>query len=256
MIALWPDGVGRIEVEEVDSTMLEAPRQAAAGAIPPFWLRAEGQSMARGRRGRAWAAPRGNFMATLMMPVSGEPATAALRSFVAALALRDAVAGLIAEPERLTLKWPNDVLLDDRKLAGILLETATTAAGPALLIGIGVNLVTAPLRDVLEAGALPPIALADATPAPPDPGTFLSHLAPAFATWEGRFQVDGFAPVRAAWLASAKGVGETVTARLPNRAITGRFLGLDPTGALLIETPTGALALAAADVHFPEKEGA
>ena len=114
----WPEGVARHVLAEVDSTNSEAARLAPQ-LTQPTWIMAHRQTAARGRRGRAWISPEGNFAATLVMRPGGEPAAAALRSFVAALALADALALVVGPGAVIALKWPNDVLLNGGKVAGI-----------------------------------------------------------------------------------------------------------------------------------------
>ena len=138
----WPAGVDRVILEEVDSTSLEATRRAPT---VPTWIMARKQTAAKGRRGRAWSMPPGNFAASFAWRPGGDPARMALRSFTASLALHDVLTAMGAAG--LSLKWPNDVLLNERKLAGILLE----APQPGLLIlGIGVNLTAAPDPALLD----------------------------------------------------------------------------------------------------------
>jgi BirA family transcriptional regulator, biotin operon repressor / biotin---[acetyl-CoA-carboxylase] ligase len=243
----WPQGCRREIHDRLDSTNAEALRRAAADA-GPLWILARAQTAARGRRGRPWAKGEGDFAATLLMTPPGGPATAALRSFAAALALREALAELTGRPERFSLKWPNDVLLSGAKLAGILLETA----GPPLrlAIGFGVNLARAPDPRQLEETAMPPISLAAATGRTHAPEALLDRLAPAFARWEARLATEGFAPVRAEWLAHAAGLGGPVTARMPGRTLAGRFETIDATGALVLATASGPVAVPAAEIHF------
>ncbi len=244
----WPAGVGREIHTELDSTSAEALRRGGAGA--PVWILAERQTAGRGRRGRAWRAPEGHFAATLLMRPEGPPAQMALRSFVAALALRDALVAVTGRGALFTLKWPNDVLLSGRKLAGILLETGTAPGGAVLAVGIGVNLGAAPEIGALEPGALAPAGLAAETGQRVAPVDFLDVLAPAFARWEARLNAEGFEPLRQAWLAGAARLGEEMVARLPGREIAGRFETVDPTGALVVATATGREVLPAAEVHF------
>lgn len=170
-------------------------------------------------------------------------------SFVAALALHDTLVGVGVDPAELHLKWPNDVLLSGRKLSGILLETVETAAGPGLIVGIGVNLAVAPDAADLEARAHAPITLAEHG-ITIGPEQFLDQLAPAFAARQGMFLADGFSPIRAAWLSRAKGVGQEITARLPHATHVGIFEDVDDDGALILATGKGRLVLPAADVYF------
>ncbi|HEU0222538.1 MAG TPA: biotin--[acetyl-CoA-carboxylase] ligase [Paracoccaceae bacterium] len=246
-MADWPEGVGRVLLERIDSTNAEAGRRAAAGETGPVWIMARQQTAARGRRGRAWIAPEGNFGASLLMPAPGGPAEAALRSFTAALALREALAGLTGLGEGLSLKWPNDVLLEGAKLAGILLEGAVPAT---LVIGIGVNLRYAPPLAALEPGATAPVSLFEATGIALAPEALLTPLAAAFAGWEARHVAEGFHPVRAAWLAQAAGLGRRVRARLPGTTLEGIFETVDETGALVLNTGRARQRVNAADIQF------
>ncbi len=244
----WPDGVGRIVLTETDSTNAHAARMAGSLA-GPAWIMAQHQTAARGRRGRRWAMPPGNFAATLVMPSPGAPAQAALRSFVAALALADTLSGLAGPHARIALKWPNDVLLNGGKVAGILLE-GVGERGAMLAIGIGVNLVAAPGAEAVEDGALRPVSLRGETGIAVPPEAVLTHLAAHFAAWEGQFTRLGFAPIRAAWLARAARIGEAVTARTMSQTVAGRFDGLAEDGAMILATPDGTRHIHAADVFF------
>jgi BirA family transcriptional regulator, biotin operon repressor / biotin---[acetyl-CoA-carboxylase] ligase len=243
-MATWPAGIGREIHDVLDSTNAEALRRASAGETGPVWIMARRQTAARGRRGRAWSAPAGNFGATLLIRPPGDRA---LRSFVAALGLFDAMVAVTGRPELFAIKWPNDVLLSGGKLAGILLEAVN---GGALAIGVGVNLAVAPDPASLEPGAVPPVALREATGLAVSPEEFLDQLAPAVAAWEDRLTDEGFAPLRAAWLARATRIGEPITARLPDRTLTGRFETVDPTGALVLATTDGRVVLPAAEIAF------
>lgn len=235
---------------EVDSTNSEAAR-LAPHLTQPTWILARRQTAARGRRGRAWAAPEGNFFATLVMRPAGDPAAAAQRSFVAALALADALAAAIGPGPVLALKWPNDVLLNGGKVAGILLESAGRGGGVShLAIGIGVNLVAAPPPEAVEPGAARPVSVMGETGVRLPPETLLDLLAPAFARWEAQLATWGFAPIRTAWLARAARLGQQITARTMTETVEGRFETIDESGALVLRTAAGARAIPAADVYF------
>jgi BirA family biotin operon repressor/biotin-[acetyl-CoA-carboxylase] ligase len=234
----------------VDSTNAEAARRAAEGTSP-LWILAEEQTGGRGRRGRPWSSPRGNFHATLLLHPAGPPDVVALRSFVAALALRDACVALTGLAQAFTLKWPNDVLLNGGKLAGILLEGAGQGSGLShLAIGIGVNLIAAPDPSTVEPGALRPVSLLAETGIRVSPKRFLAALAPAYAQRESTFCDQGFAPLRQDWLAHAARLGQPVTARTGLTAREGIFETIDATGALVLRTPGARLAIPAAEVFF------
>ena len=246
----WPAGYGRRVLQSVDSTLNEAARLAPSLAGPE-WILAHDQTTARGRRGRPWKNPKGNFTATLALRPQEPPQVAALRSFVASLALFDAVADVSGRGDGLALKWPNDVLLNGGKLSGMLLESAGQGAVLShLFIGIGVNLVDAPPASEVEPGALRPVSLLSETGARVDPETFLGHLAMAYDRYERQFTGFGFAPIRTAWLDRAARLGEVITARTTHSETTGTFQTVDEAGNLVLKTARGVVAIPAADVFF------
>lgn len=245
----WPAGYGLLPLGEVTSTLDEAA-QRLHDFGGPTWITATRQTAGRGRRGRPWENPGGNLAATLVLP-GVAPETAALRSFTAALALHEACVQVTGRAEAFALKWPNDVLLNGGKLAGILLESLMSGGRPAgLAIGLGVNLAEAPPAASLENGALRPVSLAGETGTRISPEDFLAQLAPAFAGWEARFTAHGFEPLRVAWMARAARLGERVTARLPAEEVTGTFREVDAAGHLVLSTSDGLRRIAAAEVFF------
>lgn len=197
--------------------------------------------------------PAGNFAASLALRPRGGAAQASLYGFVAALALHEAL-GLVCGPAaRLAIKWPNDVLLNGGKVAGILLES-TGGRGDitALAVGIGVNLAATPEAAALEPDALPAVSVLAETGHAVAPGAFLDILAPAFARWQTQLETWGFAPIRTAWLARAARLGQSVTARTGRATLSGIFEGIDESGALVLATPAGREIIPAADIHFDE----
>lgn len=221
---------------------------ARGGYAGPLWIMTPEQTAGRGRRGRAWTAPRGNLNATLLIRPEQPPAQAALLSFAAALAVADLV-GAAAPQAPVALKWPNDVLVEGGKISGILLESEGQGDRLSwLAIGIGVNLVAAPPAD--PEAAHEPTCLADHVD-PPTPDRALTTLAARFARWRARFDAEGFEPLRAAWLARAARLGEPIEARLPSETLRGTFADLDADGALVLHTASGLRRIAAADVFFP-----
>ena len=234
----------------VDSTNAEAARLAPS-LSGPVWILAGEQTAGRGRRARSWASPRGNFHATLVMKPTEPLDMVALRSFAAALALRDAFIAVTGLPNAFALKWPNDVLLNGGKIAGILLESAGSGKVIShLAIGMGVNLIAAPDASQVEPGALPPVSLLAETGHRIAPETFLAHLAPAYAKWESIFTTQGFAPLRAEWLTHAARLGDTIRARTGTATHEGRFETIDDTGALVLHTASGRKTIPAAEVFF------
>lgn len=247
---LWPEGVLHESCGSVDST-LDVAAARAKDLKAPTWFTATRESAPRGRRGRPWVAPAGNFYGTLALPL-GEMSDAPLRSFVAALAVLEALEGFGVRG--LALKWPNDVLLVQEgrtgKLAGILLESLSVSGKPVgVAIGIGVNLAEAPAAQTVEPGAVPPAAVSktDVTIAPE---MYFLRLAARFAHWETILTSMGFAQVRTAWLSHAARLGEVITARTTRETIQGRFSTVDANGTLILETDTGQRRITAADVFF------
>lgn len=246
----WPKDVARHILDTVDSTNAHAFRLAPQSA-GPCWILAGEQTAGRGRRARAWDSPRGNFHGTLLLHPTEPASQVALRSFAAALALRDAFVALTGLPQAFALKWPNDVLLNGGKVAGILLESAGAGQGVQhLAIGIGVNLIAAPDPALMESGAVPPVTLLAETGLRVTPETFLDALAPAYARWEATFTTQGFAPLRAAWLTHAARLGETIRARTGTETREGTLETIDDTGALILRQSHGPVAIPAAEVFF------
>jgi BirA family biotin operon repressor/biotin-[acetyl-CoA-carboxylase] ligase len=228
--------VNIVQLEMIDSTNEEARRRAEAGETGPLWITAREQTGGRGRRGRTWVSQPGNLFATLLITPQGAIENRAQLSFVTGLAAADTVA---IYAENVALKWPNDVLLNGHKVAGILLESF----GNALAVGFGINLAHAPKGTDFPATS---IASVSATPSPKDA---LASLARAWDAWYEVWLRHGFAPVRGAWLGYAWGLGEPIRVRLMDREMDGLFASVDTDGALLVRRPDGALArVSAGDV--------
>lgn len=193
--------------------------------------------------------PKGNFAASLALKPQGDAGQAAQYSFVAALALYDALGQAAGPAVRLALKWPNDVLLNGGKIAGILLESSGHGGRvDVLAIGMGVNLAAAPPTDPNAAFA--PVSVYEESGMKIGPEEFLDILAPAFAAWEARLLNEGFGPIRDAFMARAARLGETITARTGTAEFTGRFEGIDDAGSLILITAAGRQTVPAADVFF------
>lgn len=246
----WPGGVGRVVLDEVDSTNAEAARRAPPDA--PLWIMAHRQTAARGRRGRRWTDIPGNLAATYLCRPDCGPGQGALYSFVACLALADLFAALAPAAE-VSFKWPNDALLAGGKAAGILLESAGNRDRlDWLAVGIGVNLAGAPPAEAIRPGGTPPISVAEAGGRVADPDEALDILAAAFARWDARFRGEGFEPIRAHWLARAARLGQPIGAGLADGTLTGIFEDVDSDGRLVLGTADGRRRIPAADIFFPE----
>jgi len=244
-MANWPAGVDRIILDSIGSTMTEAARRAAS-LTSPTWIMAHVQTDGRGRRGHEWLAPSGNLTATLVYRPTTSAMFASQRSFVAANALYHALSRYVPA-DTLALKWPNDVLLNGGKVAGILLESAGHRGEiDYLCVGIGVNLQSAP--DVPDA-AFAPTSLRDAG-VDVTAEAFLTTLAHTYAVQENLLMTEGFARIRQDWLMKAARLGEVITARTLQATITGIFDTIDENGSLVLITGAGAQTIPAADVYF------
>lgn len=225
--------------------MSAARRELDAGRAPAFWIVADAQTAGRGRRGAAWSAPSGNLMATGVYRLAATPAEAAQLSFAMALAVSD-VALACAADAPVTVKWPNDVLIDGAKLSGILLEAVSAPRGVDLMAGVGINVAHAP-----EVEGRRTVSLADLNPnAPPDRDAVLEQVIEGFERWMAAWAREGFGGLRPAWLARAHGLKGRVQARLPDRVLEGLFVDLAPDGALIMDTGEGRVSVHAGDVFF------
>lgn len=244
--ASWPPDTGLAAFDEIDSTNEEARRRAAASASMPLWIVAKRQTAGRGRHGRSWASLEGNLLTTLLMAPGRSAADSARLSFVAALAVRDMIATACPK-ESATLKWPNDVLLDRRKCAGILLETGGEKDGvlPWIAIGVGVNLAHKPDLASYPAAALSEFSSAVA------PQMAMERLAWSWSRWFAVWRDEGFAPIREAWLTHAANLGGPIVVRLHEVEDHGRFQGLDADGNLILARTDGSLrAISSGEVFF------
>jgi len=211
------------------STNDDVAALARAGAPEGTWQRAEVQSGGRGRHGRVWQSPPGNLYAsTIVRPLAGDPPPATL-ALTAALALDELLAAYLG-PERLMIKWPNDLLADGAKISGILLE----GVAGAVVVGIGVNLAHHPVD--IDRLATSVAALAGAAP---DAQAFADDLATAFARWVALWR-QGLDGIVARWLARAHPLGTPLAVSdAAGERIEGLFDGLDATGALRLRLADG-----------------
>ena len=207
------------------------------------------QTAGRGRAGRTWLSPRGNVYVSIIIAAPENVAHAPELGFVAAVAVRDTILDLPrhnAAPPKVSCKWPNDVLIEGEKVSGILPELATDDQKRSwIVLGIGINLNAVQL----EPSAYPPTALSlhhiDTTPA-----HVLTVLTRELHKGLTKWRSEGFAAVRAAWLACGPEIGTNVAVDLPKGAVSGAFVGLDEDGALLLDTRKGQRRIVVGDVLF------
>jgi BirA family biotin operon repressor/biotin-[acetyl-CoA-carboxylase] ligase len=244
-----PDGYRRLTFDSVASTNATALAAARVGEPGGLWVTAGEQTEGRGRRGRGWTTGHGNLAASLMLIDPAAADVAPTLSFVAAVALHQAVVD-VAGPfvaERLTLKWPNDLLLDQFKVAGILIEGEQLVGGGfAVVVGIGVNCVAHPDTSNHPASDFRSRGVPLATE--PLFSALVARVADEITTWD---RGAGFVATRRAWLARATGIGGAIRVNLGERAAEGRFETLDEAGRLIVIRPDGTReAVSAGDVFF------
>ena len=202
------------------------------------------QTAGRGSRGREWSDPGGNLALSVMLMGQGaDDVPVGLWPFIAGLALYDAVADFLPAGHRLELKWPNDLLLDGRKMAGILIETGSAGGIAWQVIGMGANLRCAPViagRDVAclaECGGDVPIA--------PDMAQVLLRRLDG---WLACHAAQGFGAIRTAWLERGHPVGTKIDVKAGNRQFSGTFAGLADDGILLLHTASGPVRVVTGEV--------
>ncbi len=237
------DPISLISFGEVDSTQEQAKRLLAQGKPAPFLVLAESQTRGRGRLGRSWTSPKGNLYCTIAMPCRAKPLAAL--TYAVALALYDCVVQCGVDPAILALKWPNDVLLDEKKIAGILIENISQdAQGVLLLIGVGVN-----LRFMPTEARWPPAKLDDYTATIPSPEFLAQDLAGRISEYVKALEDHGFGPLRGLWLRRAYRLGQEIGVsgdeQEPQKR--GVFLDIAPDGALLLQQADRVAAIYAGD---------
>jgi BirA family biotin operon repressor/biotin-[acetyl-CoA-carboxylase] ligase len=238
-----------LRFESLDSTNEEALRRLAAQERTPFWIVADEQTRGRGRSGRRWQSPAGNLYATLVIDTRVSASVATQLSFVAGLAVHEAVAAYLPGDHlpRLLLKWPNDVMLGAAKLAGILLESLPSPKrnGLVVILGMGINVAFAPAdteRAVVSLGL-----------EPADVPRVFAQLALALETWLARWDEGrNFPAIREAWLDRALSLNESISVNLNGSAIRGKFKGVDAAGALQLETKPGVVVTVTAGDIYPD----
>jgi BirA family biotin operon repressor/biotin-[acetyl-CoA-carboxylase] ligase len=233
----------------VGSTNEEAKRLALEGAPEFTAVWALEQTSGRGRRGRSWTSPRGNLYFSVVLKPEVPPSEAAQIGFVASVALADTLREIVAPSASISLKWPNDVLVNRRKVSGILPEivgTRATGHVEALVLGMGINVANHPEQTTWPATNL------DGVGARVELEQVLERVSAALDRWIRVWRTEGFAPVRQRWKEQALPVGEAVELRLDGRVLGGRYLGIDADGALVLGSPDGTRQLIrAGEVFFP-----
>jgi BirA family transcriptional regulator, biotin operon repressor / biotin---[acetyl-CoA-carboxylase] ligase len=224
-------------VSSIDSTNAEALRLLNNGERGPLWIHADQQTSGRGRSGREWISEPGNLFASYLIVFPAGSSKAYQVSLLTGVAVHGAILDVVGSggSTMLQLKWPNDILIGAQKTGGILVES-TNVDGKALavIIGIGVNLVSHPDDDVRPATHLNLVGVA------PSPDVMLKAIDVRLTEWLARWAMgQGFQAVREAWLQRAHPIGTAIAVNGVSGPVVGHFAGLDEDGALLITVANG-----------------
>ena len=240
-------GYRLVAFDQIGSTNSEAMARVRAGERGPAWFVTSEQTAGRGRRQRAWFAPRGNLAASVLETVDASPAVAATLSFAAGLALEAALRAVAGPAITFSLKWPNDVLAGKAKLTGILLEAEEIPGERlAVVVGMGTNIVAAPEGTPTPATSLKALGIVVTAEA------LFAALSDSWTEFWGVWdQGRGFGEIRRRWLALATGLGQPVAVQIGSATITGTFDTIDEQGCMIVKTASGeAIPVSAGDVHF------
>jgi BirA family biotin operon repressor/biotin-[acetyl-CoA-carboxylase] ligase len=232
-------------LDSIGSTNDEAWRLANAGAPHGTVVHADEQTSGRGRFTRRWFSPPGNLYLSIILRLDQAQARSTELGFVTALAVADAVDALLPRRVRAKLKWPNDVLVNGGKIAGILVEQANGVT----VVGVGVNVLHAPHDAPYHVATLAGnggLATVDGV---------RDRLLHALDAWLGIWQTQGFAPVRTAWLARTQPPGVALSVTLGTKKVEGTFAGLDIDGALLLETRDGRQRIVSGEIGMGAATG-
>lgn len=254
-----PSGYTHIALDKVGSTNEEAVRFLNEGAAGHRTvITAKEQGAGRGRGNRTWISPEGNLYATLLLKPDRPQIEWPHLCFVLSLAIAEGLKSILSNKSLVQVKWPNDVLVNSRKISGILLETTQTKSGDKyIMVGFGVNCRHHPAEALFPATHLVAEGIGQVQATPEAVlALILQQFEPLYQNW----QAMGLKNIRPAWLNLAKNLGESITIRvsdfLPDGGkITGIFVDVDEeSGALLLKEQDGLVhRITHGDVFFPDK---
>src|SRR6266700_545525 len=239
--------------DQIGSTNAAAMDRARAGERGPVWFVTTEQTAGRGRRHRPWVAPRGNLASSILQVTDVGPAVAATLGFAAGLALETALRRLSVEVDlrsgravSFAMKWPNDVLAEGKKLAGILLEAENVPGGLAVVVGIGTNVVAAPEGTPTPATSLAALGVNIGAE------ELFAVLSDSWAEFRGIWDHGrGFGEIRRLWLERAAGLGRGVAIQSGGSIVEGTFDSIDESGCMIVRTLGGKrVPISAGDVYF------
>ncbi len=238
-----------LHVPSTGSTNQDALERARAGDPGRLWIVADHQSRGRGRVGRNWSSPVGNLHATLLLRDPCEIRLAPQLGFVAGVALARAITALVGPGRGIAIKWPNDILCNGAKLAGILVEgTSTPDGGFSTALGFGVNCTSHPTALTYPATHLGAM-VGEAGSRDALLAVLSESVVDALALWS---RGTNFAAIRRVWLDNALPRGSWLAVALPAGRQLGKFKAVDDDGRLILETDSGCMTVQAGDVFLAD----
>lgn len=238
----------RIHFEQVDSTNTVALSYARSDLDHGIVIVADEQTAGRGRVGRTWTSPKGNLYCSILLPPFDKGSVDPRLSLLAANAVYETVADFINDRHGLSTKWPNDILVDGKKVSGILLEACDKQGKIFCIVGIGINIVAETLERV-------PPEIADHVTAlhlVGDPSItrdeVLESLVKHIDAWYARYKKEGASAICSFWNQHCNSIGRTI--EIPSRNVTGVSKGINERGQLIVETESGEIAIDSDEIRF------
>lgn len=241
-----------LSYDQLDSTNAESRRLAGGGASHGAVIWAKRQSAGRGRLGREWVSSEGNLYVTVLISPTVALEKCPQLSFVAALAVAETLEGIVPEPEKIACKWPNDVLVGGKKIAGVLLEAFTTKEMGLekqwIAVGVGINVDNFPEHVMFPATCLRAEGV-ELISAKIVLSRFIHHFIALYDTWAAK----GFSPIEKAWLKRAHQLGKPVEVIVGDAQVHGVFEGIDASGCMLLRDKKKNIStIHAGDVFYKE----
>jgi BirA family transcriptional regulator, biotin operon repressor / biotin---[acetyl-CoA-carboxylase] ligase len=239
------------QLDETGSTNSDCISAARLGDGGNLWITARSQNSGRGRLGRTWISEPGNLYASVLLLDIAPPARIGTLPFVIALALHATLCEMSKfSPDRIKIKWPNDILIDGAKISGLLIESEVLPDG-SLAVACGFNIAHHPAAPLYATTDLRSLGL-DTSP----DALFVklaTNLAAMLDIWNAG---KGFAKIREEWLRHAKGLGQPIAINLPLERLEGTFIDIDAQGCLVFMSHKGEeRIISAGDVFFPAIKG-
>ena len=237
--AAWLKQFELLYFEELDSTNNEAKRRILEGILPAQCvIRAKKQSSGRGRHGKSWDSLEGNLFFSIILPRTGPLDSMTQLSFISSLAIEKAISNLLLKYKKrpkIELKWPNDVLLNNKKLSGILIESAGSN-NEYMIIGIGINITKSPKLIEYEATDLHSEEIYFT-----NSDDILHQIITNFLKYYYLWIAEGFLPIRKKWIKKSKALGDIISVKTNQSRISGKFIDIDFRGSIRLEVSSGQI---------------